>query len=383
MTTQQVYVNVDGYFSTYPSSATVLLRRVSNQQPCLISYPYGNGTVILTSMYTDWGAAHSQASTSELRLVRDLVTYAKNPNLAIPMFNLNTNFHPDISLNVSGEKRERECCLQSKDQGLYPRPENSSVRNEGVHRIGLGSGWRYSHQLQFERLRYIPTITAFATPITNFTTPKTTWCRWPPRPTAAASGFMEILDLILQRTPYWRGSRWRTNPFIRMNNPFSLFMFRTIRQTPLTPAFNIERNHRGSQPLFSMDVPANGNAEKTFAYDHQGAVRYWVTASGIERISKGIQIKYVRFENSLKTNSYNIGFSNPISFQFSSTNVTGKAVTGNIELKLLKGNQEIETLYSQVHEFGKDEIFAFSGSQIPTSALAPGYYRLKFECRWV
>ncbi|MBU1580757.1 MAG: hypothetical protein KJ754_15115, partial [Bacteroidetes bacterium] len=41
MTYQNVNINVDGYFGTYPSDTTVLLRRVSNQQPCLISYPYG------------------------------------------------------------------------------------------------------------------------------------------------------------------------------------------------------------------------------------------------------------------------------------------------------------------------------------------------------
>ncbi len=75
---------VDGYFSVIPSSSTVLLRRKVNNEPALLYYPYGNGTVILTSLFTDWGLAHSQASSAELKLVRDLVTFAKNPQL--PLF---------------------------------------------------------------------------------------------------------------------------------------------------------------------------------------------------------------------------------------------------------------------------------------------------------
>ena len=128
MTSQNVNINVDGYFGTYPSSATLLLRRVSNQQPCLISYPYGSGTVILTSMYSDWGEAHSQASASELRLVRDLVTYAKNPNLAIPMYNLTSNPHPDISLNVT-VKNESESAASKVKLKVYT-PDRKIVLHE-------------------------------------------------------------------------------------------------------------------------------------------------------------------------------------------------------------------------------------------------------------
>ncbi len=74
---------VDG---SHPAlSSTVLLRRKVNNEPALIYYPYGEGTVILTSMFTDWGLAHSQASSAELKLVRDLVTFAKNPQS--PTFN--------------------------------------------------------------------------------------------------------------------------------------------------------------------------------------------------------------------------------------------------------------------------------------------------------
>jgi hypothetical protein len=73
-------VNVDGYFTSYPSSATVLMSRTANGQPALIMYDYGLGKVIATTMYSDWAFAHGQASPEETALVRDMITWAKKPD---------------------------------------------------------------------------------------------------------------------------------------------------------------------------------------------------------------------------------------------------------------------------------------------------------------
>jgi hypothetical protein len=72
-------LNVDGYFSKYPTNSTVLLRRTANGQPALIIYPYGNGYVIAGTSFTDWAYATGQASEEERRLIRDIVTWAKSP----------------------------------------------------------------------------------------------------------------------------------------------------------------------------------------------------------------------------------------------------------------------------------------------------------------
>ena len=58
-------LNVDGYFTSYPSNSTVLLRRTANGQPSMIMYDYGLGKVIISSLYSDWGYAHSQATQDE------------------------------------------------------------------------------------------------------------------------------------------------------------------------------------------------------------------------------------------------------------------------------------------------------------------------------
>ena len=44
-------LNVDGYFTSYPSNSTVLLRRTANGQPAMLMYEHGLGRVIVTSIY--------------------------------------------------------------------------------------------------------------------------------------------------------------------------------------------------------------------------------------------------------------------------------------------------------------------------------------------
>jgi hypothetical protein len=127
---ERTSAGVDGYFSIYPATSKVLLRKITNQEPTLLYYPYGQGTVILTSMYTDWGLAHSQASADELKLVRDLVTFAKNPNLPIPMYDLSAAANPEINLQVKVRLRayspDRKRLFFESETGLSLEPSQEA-----------------------------------------------------------------------------------------------------------------------------------------------------------------------------------------------------------------------------------------------------------------
>jgi len=106
LTTERVNVGVDGYFANYPGNSTVLLRRISNQQAALLYYSYGAGTVILSSLFSDWAYIHSQASAEELKLFRDMITFAKNPNKPIPMFDMTgiesgSSSRPSVNLTIN------------------------------------------------------------------------------------------------------------------------------------------------------------------------------------------------------------------------------------------------------------------------------------------
>ncbi|MCK4420628.1 Ig-like domain-containing protein, partial [candidate division WOR-3 bacterium] len=94
-TEQVMTCNVDGYITQCPDYADVLLRRTANGMPALLSYSYGAGRVIVSSLYPDWGYGHNQTSTEELRLLRDITTWALNPDMPIP------EFYPDSNVSIS------------------------------------------------------------------------------------------------------------------------------------------------------------------------------------------------------------------------------------------------------------------------------------------
>jgi hypothetical protein len=101
-TSQRISAGVDGGFSSFPTGTEVLIRRTSNQEPAMIAYPYGEngGMVYLSATYPDWSLAHGACTLSELKLVRDLVSYLKSPHLFIPMFDVSMNPTVQVQLNV-------------------------------------------------------------------------------------------------------------------------------------------------------------------------------------------------------------------------------------------------------------------------------------------
>jgi len=129
---------VDGYFEAWPSTSTVLLNRTKNREAAMLYYPYGNGTVILTSLYTDWGYAHSQATLMELRVVRDLITFAKNPHLPIPMYDLTENVTPSINLNVNVKNNAETPAAKVKLKAYTP--DRKRVLYTIEQAVGLAPG---------------------------------------------------------------------------------------------------------------------------------------------------------------------------------------------------------------------------------------------------
>ena len=79
-------VNVDGYFSRWPENATVLLRRTKNALPAMIEYDCEQGKVIISTLYSDWIYGHQQLTRAERSLVRDLISWAKDPDKEIPEY---------------------------------------------------------------------------------------------------------------------------------------------------------------------------------------------------------------------------------------------------------------------------------------------------------
>ncbi|MGD9404339.1 MAG: RHS repeat-associated core domain-containing protein, partial [Anaerolineae bacterium] len=83
-------VHVDGYFDTAPDGAIEVLNRMKNGQPGLLLYRYPSevegGYVLATSVYDDWGETNFQASPDALTLLRDALSWAFDPEEALPEY---------------------------------------------------------------------------------------------------------------------------------------------------------------------------------------------------------------------------------------------------------------------------------------------------------
>jgi PKD repeat protein len=72
----RIDAHVDGYFSSWPDEARLLLSRTANGMPAAVLYPFADGYVLATTIYDDWGTGQGQQSADSLVLLRDLLTWA-------------------------------------------------------------------------------------------------------------------------------------------------------------------------------------------------------------------------------------------------------------------------------------------------------------------
>ncbi len=90
-------MNVDGFFTALPEDAETLLTRTKNGQPEMIMYEHGNGSVIATTIYEDWAYSYYASSQEGRHLIRDLVTWARDPDDDVPSFAPNTG---DVEVGI-------------------------------------------------------------------------------------------------------------------------------------------------------------------------------------------------------------------------------------------------------------------------------------------
>jgi hypothetical protein len=80
-------------------------------------------------------------------VVRDLITFAKNPNLPIPIYDLNENFNPSISLNVT-IKNNAETLVSKAILKAYT-PDRNRVLYTIEQAVSLAPGEKVETPVQF------------------------------------------------------------------------------------------------------------------------------------------------------------------------------------------------------------------------------------------
>jgi hypothetical protein len=138
-------MGTDGYFIDYPSNSFVILKRTKNSYPLMLYYPYTDeegtitGGVITSSLFTDWAAAHGQSTLLERRLVRDMITFAKNPHKKIPLYSFAESSSIQVNLEELNIKNNAELPAAKVKLTAF-NPDRNIVLYETERSIGLDPG---------------------------------------------------------------------------------------------------------------------------------------------------------------------------------------------------------------------------------------------------
>lgn len=116
-TKTNIDANIDGYFTLWPDDATILLRRVKNNYPAMLVYPYGEGVVLATTMYPDFGLLSGQTTPDELNFMRDVLAWAKNPKASFTESNPQEQLTLTLQLVNSTTQNANSAKLTVKDNG--------------------------------------------------------------------------------------------------------------------------------------------------------------------------------------------------------------------------------------------------------------------------
>jgi len=108
----------------------------------MLYYPYTNeegietGGVIVCSLFTDWAAAHGQSTLLERRLVKNLITFAKNPHKGIPLYSFADSSSIQVNLEEVNIKNNTEipaakvklmALTPDRDKVLYETEQSLSL----------------------------------------------------------------------------------------------------------------------------------------------------------------------------------------------------------------------------------------------------------------
>ncbi|MCX6556062.1 MAG: hypothetical protein NTW95_01290 [Candidatus Aminicenantes bacterium] len=413
---ETVSVGVDGYFSTIPANATVLLRRKVNQEPVMISYPVGQGMVILTSLFSDYANAHSQMSgVDEAHIIRDLLTYSRNVNLPIPSWRLTRDQAMPISLpaitihndgEVAATRAKFQVLSPDYKRVLYtaeqavaidPQADGSAALSFSITPTGLYndiiSQWIGIYHMEVEL------YDASGNLIQPFT--------------ESDGGRFAIHWLQGKYNPGQGVLRWLTvhqeDLYLNQNVELDVHFRNTSDQSKTIaisePFLNI--GHGGDGPTLYLDTPINieipAGEERIFhasmPMSRMGSrppekngsspitMRLQYVEAGVLRqigAAKVVFLKAQATSSLLAIQGTTNIFKNGTAIDYSITaNNNGGAAYGLTKIRLMvdryvnKSYQELATVYEIEHDFTSGNAFQYNGQFIPSQLYAPGTYRMR------
>jgi hypothetical protein len=378
-TSQRISAGVDGGFNILPGGTKVLIRRTVNNQPALVEYSYGdkNGRIILSATYSDWNYAKGYASTSELKLIRDLVTYCKS-NLPIPLFNLELDPNPVINLNIK-VRNVTEIPAALAKLTAYD-PDRIRILYENQVSISLNPGEDVEVPIQFT----LPQMSSSEMGIAhvdyelydsenNLILPAV----------ESDSGRFAIYSTSTPYVPKEQCQYWLTvdNEEVSFDDPVSFVLHaRNYTDTEKQVEFKFQWDHLAIQPLTTLTLPPGETVEYAFEKEAKGSM-FWVYPAGAVKFGKGFRLTRPKTRSYIILNHFwGIKAGMPISYKCEINNSLDKDMDCNIKLSLLDSNESLlEVLYNEIHHLAAGGTYEFSDTHPMPDIEVPGKCWLKLE----
>ncbi len=140
-TSRSLTGSVDGFFTNWPTNATLLYRKTRDNFPVALVYKYGNGYVFATTLYSDYAFSTGQFTGQEQTLIQDLLSWAKLDDKDVTTFPANTSVTLPVTLTNTGIEDATSVKLQIKD--------GATVLLEQEDAVTVSAGQTLSHDFNF------------------------------------------------------------------------------------------------------------------------------------------------------------------------------------------------------------------------------------------
>jgi ligand-binding sensor domain-containing protein len=390
-------MNSDGYFEEFGENCTVLLRRTKNRKPlAMVYYPFedeNSGAILVTSMFTDWGAAHHQSSKTEKHLLRDFITFMKDARKQMPLICRQETPNPGMQLSVNIKNNTEHTA--SKVQFTVYNPDRKKIFYSEIKDINLAPGTGTEIPLEFNLTGVMNTD--YGISHVDYTLLDAELNPLAEERDGARFAVYGKIDPYMPNNPYdvWITSTAESHFW---NQPADITLHvKNYSTEPITINWYYEWFHSFDTPLPSLTVAPGAESEYSFKADFPGYIadydeiramfnlRY--KRQGDDRYlpsQKGFFVKGNPTQSKLEiTGPYIIKSGAPLNYSIAS-GLKGDTDPANVDRiirvsRVDTGGNTIDTVYETANNFNENSSFSYNGAYIPGEQHPPGRYRLKLE----
>jgi len=396
-------INTDGYFEEFNENCISLLRRTKNHKPlAMIYYPFediNSGAILVSSMFTDWGAAHGQANITERRILRDFITYMKNARKEVPLIDLSQTPNPTLQLNINIKNTTNESAAKVK-LSVY-NPDRTKLAYSVDKEISLSPSEAITIPISFSLNNYYNIDYGISHVDYDLYDVEDNVILMASESDGGRFAVYHGENSYIPKDKY---STWITSAsesYYWNQQPEITLHIRSYSEESITVNWRYQWGHGTSTPLPALTVPAGG--ESTYVLNpsfpdytsryiesrtHFNLLYKLSTDSNYASTQKGFFVKGNPTTSNIKIDNESISLksNSPVNYTINSRirNEIDTATLPDVEhilrVSLLDSSGNlVEVVDEKTHNFKWENTYSFTGTYIPSTRIPSGTYRLQLE----